>query len=83
MDLYQQRLANIRRNGEYIKYVKEQEQTPELCLEAVKQNGWALQFVKNQTYDVCLEAIRQNGLALRFASRALQQDPEVILAASR
>ena len=31
----------------YLKY--KNEQTPEICLEAVKQDGWALEFVIEQT----------------------------------
>ena len=38
----------------------------EYCLEAVKENGFALKWVKNQTPDICLEAVKQNGFALRF-----------------
>ena len=36
------------------------------CLEAVKQNGFALQYVKEQTSEICLEAVKQNELALRY-----------------
>ena len=32
----------------------------ELCLEAVKQNGRALKYVKNQTEAICLEAVKKN-----------------------
>ena len=35
------------------------------CLEAVKQDGWALQYVKEQTEDICLEAVKQNGCTLQ------------------
>ncbi len=41
-------------------------QTPEICLEVVNQDGYALQFVKEQTTEICLEAVRQNGYALRY-----------------
>ena len=37
-----------------------------MCLQAVKQNGEALEFVNNQTIGVCLEAVKQNGEALQF-----------------
>ena len=33
-----------------------------LCMQAVKQNGNALSYVKEQTREICLEAIKQNGL---------------------
>ena len=51
---------------------------PEECLEAVKQNGWALQFVKEQTEEICLEAVKQNGWALQFVK---EQTEEICLAA--
>jgi len=36
------------------------------CLEAVKRNGDALSYVKEQTEAVCLEAVKQDGDALRY-----------------
>ena len=45
-----------------------QNQTEEMCLLAVKQNGMALQFVKNQTNEICLLAVKQNGMALQFVN---------------
>lgn len=48
------------------------------CLEAVKKNGWALQYVNSQTPEICLEAIKQNGWALRYVK---EQNIETILAA--
>ena len=41
-------------------------QTAEICLAAVKQDGNALEYVKNQTEEICLEAVKQNGWALRY-----------------
>lgn len=41
------------------------EQTPELCLIAITQNGAALQFVKEQTPELCLAAVKQNKNALQ------------------
>jgi hypothetical protein len=40
----------------------------DICLEAVKQNGNALQYIsgEDQTYEICLEAIRKNGEMLEF-----------------
>ena len=37
---------------------------PKECLEAVKQDGHALQYVKEQTHEICLEAVKKNGHAL-------------------
>ena len=36
------------------------------ALEAVKRNGYALQYVKDQTEAVCLEAVKRNGDALQY-----------------
>jgi hypothetical protein len=35
-------------------------------LEAVKENGCALQYVQNQTDAICLEAVKQTGYAVKF-----------------
>ena len=37
-----------------------------MCLIAVKQDGLALQFVKNQTEKICLEALNQNIKAIKY-----------------
>ena len=38
----------------------------EAVLEAVKRNGYALRYVKDQTEAVCLEAVKEDGDALRY-----------------
>ena len=53
--------------GDVLLYVKEQ--TPEICLKAVKQNGLALYFVKEQTPEICLAAVKQNGYAVEFVEK--------------
>jgi hypothetical protein len=53
-------------------------QTEELCIEAVKNNGMSLQFVKNQTHEICLLAVKQNGMALQFVKN---QNQEICLSA--
>ena len=53
-------------------------------LEAVKQNGMALQYVCEELRkdrDVVLEAVKQNGSALVWASEELRKDRDVVLAA--
>lgn len=70
---YQYCLDLVQSDGLLLQHLKEQ--TPELCMAAVRQNGFALQFVENQgkTYpspfkvdDVCLEAVKQRPEALKF-----------------
>ena len=43
------------------------------CLEAVKQNGYNLQYVKEQTEDICLEAVKQNGYALQYVQNQTKE----------
>lgn len=46
-----------------LQFVKEQ--TPEMCLAAVKKTGEVLRYVKEKTYEICLEAVKNNWHALR------------------
>ena len=50
-----------------------QDQTEELCIEAVKNDGMALQFVKNQNDILCKLAIQQNGMALQFVKNKTKE----------
>ena len=36
------------------------------CLEAVKQNGNALRYVKEQTPEICLAAVKEDEYALQY-----------------
>tara|TARA_R110000851_G_scaffold2612_2_gene10660 strand:+ start:1393 stop:1611 length:219 start_codon:yes stop_codon:yes gene_type:complete len=38
------------------------------ALEAVKQDGFALRYVKEQTQDICLAAVKQDVDALQFVN---------------
>ena len=51
--------------------------TEELCLEAVKQIWWTLQYVPEhlKTEHICLEAVKQYGYSLRFIK---EQTPLII-----
>ena len=42
-------------------------------IEAVKRNGYALQYVKDQTEQVCIEAVKRNGFALRYVKEQTEQ----------
>lgn len=53
-------------------------QTPEICLNAVKINGNELEFVKEQTPEICMAAVKQDGLALKFVK---EQTAEICMAA--
>ena len=47
--------------ADIIEYVSEEE-----AIEAVKEDGDALRYVKDQTEAVCIEAVKRNGDALRY-----------------
>ncbi len=54
-------LKEVNGKEENIKNLKGNE-----ALEAVKQNGYALQYVKEQTEAICLEAVKQDSDALQY-----------------
>ena len=41
------------------------------CIEAVKQNGNSLRFVKEQTKKICLKAVKQNRDSLQYVKNKL------------
>lgn len=59
-------LDAVNRNGLYLQYIGEEVQTEEICLAAVRQNGLALKYVKDQTNKICLEAVEKTGGALQY-----------------
>ena len=46
----------------------------EEALEAVKQDWYALQYVKEQTPEMCLEAVKQNWDALRYVDESIFEE---------
>ena len=47
-------------------------------LQAVKQNGYALLYVKDQTPDICREAVKEDGDALKYVKH---QTPDICIEA--
>ena len=70
-------LESIRENKYTLEFVMDWNDE-DYCLAAVKNNGFALQFVKEQTEEICLVAVKGNGLALQFVE---EQTEEICLAA--
>ena len=66
----------VKKDWSYLAQIEEQ--TPEICLEAVNQNGLALKHVKNQTPDICLAAVMQCESALSYV---IMQTPDICIAA--
>ena len=48
---------------------------------AVKQNGYALQYVNEQTVSICEAAVKQNGDALQYVKKATFEAVKIILIA--
>ena len=46
----------------------------EEALEAVKQDWYALQYVKEQTPEMCLEAVKENWDALRYVDESIFEE---------
>ena len=51
---------------------------PKYCLEAVKEDEYALNYVINQTPEICLEAVKRDAFALEYVK---EQTPEICLEA--
>ena len=77
---YNETLQLVKNNGMAIKHVTEQ--TQELALLAVRDDGYALKYVKDEfkTAEVCLIAVQNDGIALQFVPHALKTS-EICLAA--
>ncbi len=58
-------IEKVKIDHSYLDKIKDQ--TEEICLAAVKQDGYALYYVKNQTEKICLAAIKQNIKSIWFA----------------
>ena len=67
-------LEKISQDGLYIKELNTSEQSEEIKLAAVKQNGLSLKYIKKQNNNLCKEALKQNPFALRFV---LNQNDEL------
>ena len=68
--LYIQNLDYITNGGSLKEIVN---QTPKICLKAIKRDSDELQYVKNQTEQLCLEAVRQDGYALQYVKNQTEQ----------
>jgi len=63
-------MQQIFRMNDYL----EDKQTREVCLAAVMECGWALEYVKERTPEICLAAVTEDGLALQWVQ---EQTPEL------
>lgn len=56
---YEEVLEAVKKDGALLKYIHGGNQSEELCLVAVRQNGDLLQFVKLQTEEIVKAALAQ------------------------
>ncbi len=61
-------------NPVVLQYVKDQ--TPDICMAAVKKQGLALHYVNDnlRTPDICMEAVVKNPMALLYVSQERQTE---------
>ena len=67
-NLYEKIIDLIKKDEYFINLLSEEEQNEEICKRAVRQNGNALQYVRNQTEELCKLAVQENCFALRHVS---------------
>ena len=61
-------VAAVTVDGMVLRVIKPENQTEQICLLAVKNHGYALQFVQVQTPDIIRTAVISNGFAIKFAN---------------
>lgn len=74
-------LFKVRKNGSYLKKIKYDDWTFDICLTAVKQNGLMLETISSQKYKfthkdyemLCIEAIKQNEHAFQYVISPTEQ----------
>ena len=76
-------LAAVKANGMAIKRIENQ--TLELALLAVKDDGYALKYVKEEykTPEVCLIAVQNDGMALQFVPESIRTHAICLAAVTR
>lgn len=53
------RIASVTRNGMNLMHIPVEHRTHAICWAAVKQTGWAIEFVRDQTIKICLAVAKQ------------------------
>jgi hypothetical protein len=81
------RILAVRQNGQMLKYIKQQDCTPEeylaLCLAAIAQNRHAAQYISDWTPEICWAVIKQDGLAAAWNLPLELRTPEMRIAMVR
>ena len=56
----------VTENGLLLAFISDKNRTHDICLHAVKQNGFAILLIKDQTMKLCTEAVKQQPYAIAF-----------------
>lgn len=56
----------VKRNGRYLRFIKESEQTEDVCIAAIRQNPAAFYYVIEKTPNICLALVSTAGWYLQF-----------------
>ena len=79
---YTRAKISVQLNGLWLKDVRNNLQTEEICKLAVQQDGRALLYIRKdlQTYEMCILAVQQYGRTLEYVKKNLQTYEMCILA---
>jgi hypothetical protein len=54
-------------------FISDKMMTDELCKLAVRLNGYALQYIKEQTEEICKLAVQEGGYALKYVKNQTEE----------
>lgn len=64
----------VKGNPKIIETLTSEQQSELICMEAVKQDGLLLNYVKCKSESICLEAVKQNGNAFKFVPKNMHSE---------
>ena len=56
----------------------DEEQTPEICLAAVQEIGWMIEYVENQSREICLAALQSLPYAIAYVRHPTSEMYELV-----
>ena len=70
---YEKIIDLIKKDGYFLRCLRKEEQTEEICKLAVQKNCYVIKYVKEQTEGICKLAIQQDGYALRYVKNQTEE----------
>jgi hypothetical protein len=76
-------LEIVKISGYNLEFVPEEYRTREVCLAAIEEDSYSIQYIENPTEEMCLAAVKIHGWALSYIENqteeicleAIKQDP--------